>query len=338
MTDPIPVVPPAAPAAPPPPRPFLGLDAERRHILYAVLGAILVFAVGAAVRPGFASPASISAVLLVASFVGLVAAGQTFVILIGGIDLSIPSVLNAAAILLVTSTLGDDSRAVYGITLTLAMGAGLGLLNGVGIAILGVPAVIMTLAMNGIVEGLMLGLSGGLTCQACASYAPPVVQAAVHGSLLGVPLAIYIWVGIIVIVSIVLSFTTFGRRTYAIGNNAVASHLAGINVPLTTILLYALSGLFAALAGILLVGFGGQASLEMGTPYLFESIAAAVVGGVSILGGRGHYLGAAAGAVSLVALATVLQTMNMPEYGRDILYGVVVIALLLAYGREQEGA
>ena len=158
MTDPIPVVPPAAPAAPPPPRPFLGLDAERRHILYAVLGAILVFAVGAAVRPGFASPASISAVLLVASFVGLVAAGQTFVILIGGIDLSIPSVLNAAAILLVTSTLGDDSRAVYGITLTLAMGAGLGLLNGVGIAILGVPAVIMTLAMNGIVEGLKVGI------------------------------------------------------------------------------------------------------------------------------------------------------------------------------------
>ena len=75
----------------------------------------------------------------------------------------------------------------------------------------------------------------------------------------------------------------------------------------------------------------------MGTPYLFESIAAAVVGGVSILGGRGHYLGAAAGAVSLVALISVLQAVNMPEYGRNILYGVVVIALLLAYGREDEG-
>jgi ribose transport system permease protein len=333
-----------APKAPeqPAPRPTsrlpFGLNSDRRHILYAILAAIVVFAIGAAVRPGFASFAGISAVLVVASFVGLVAAGQTFVILIGGIDLSIPSVLNAAAILLVTSTLGDDSRATYGIALTLGMGAGIGLLNGVGIAVLGVPAVIMTLAMNGIVEGLMLGLSGGLTCQSCASYAPGVVQAAVHGTLFGIPLVLYIWALVTIVVSIVLSLTTFGRRTYAIGNNPIASHLAGINVPLTTVLLYALSGLFAALAGILLVGFGGQASLGMGTPYLFESIAAAVVGGISILGGRGHYLGAAAGAVSLVALTTVLQTLNMPEYGRDILYGVVVIALLLAYGRESDSA
>jgi ribose transport system permease protein len=324
--------------AKPPPRAPFGLNSDRRHILYAILAAVVVFAVGAAIRPGFASFAGISAVLVVASFVGLVAAGQTFVILIGGIDLSIPSVLNAAAILLVTSTLGDDSRAFYGIALTLGMGAGIGLLNGIGVAVLGVPAVIMTLAMNGIVEGLMLGLSGGLTCQSCASYAPGVVQAAVHGTLFGVPLVLYIWVLITIAVSIVLSLTTFGRRTYAIGNNPVASHLAGINVPLTTVLLYALSGAFAALAGILLVGFGGQASLGMGTPYLFESIAAAVVGGISILGGRGHYVGAAAGAVSLVALTTVLQTVNMPEYGRDILYGVVVIVLLLAYGRENDSA
>lgn len=312
-------------------------DAERRHILYAFVAAIVVFAIGAAVRPGFASPAGIEAVLLVASFVGLVAAGQTFVILIGGIDLSIPSVLNAAAILLVTSTLGQDSRAAYGILLTLGMGLGFGVLNGIGVALLGVPAVIMTLAMNGIVEGLMLGLSGGLTCDSCASYAPPIVQAAIHGRWFGIPVVLYIWAAIIVVVSIVLSFTTFGRRTYAIGNNAAASHLAGINVPVTTIALYGISGLFSALAGILLVGFGGQASLEMGTPYLFESIAAVVVGGVSILGGRGHYLGAAAGAVTLVALTTVLQALNMPDFGRDILYGVVVIALLLAYGREPEG-
>ena len=236
-----------------------------------------------------------------------------------------------------TTTLGQDDRALYGIIATLGMGVGFGLLNGIGIAILGVPAVIMTLAMNGIAEGLMLGLSGGLTCESCASYAPPVVQAAVHGRLLGIPIALWLWGLVIAVVSVVLSRSTFGRRTYAIGNSSTASTLAGINVPMTTILLYMLSGLFSALAGILLVGFGGQASLGMGTPYLFESIAAAVVGGVSILGGRGHYLGTAAGAVSLVALISVLQAVNMPEYGRNILYGGVVIALLLAYGREDEG-
>lgn len=313
-------------------------NAERRHVLYAAAAAVVIFAAGEAVRPGFASIPGIEAVLLVASFVGLTAAGQTFVILIGGIDLSIPSVLNAAAILLVTTTLGQDSRALYGIAATLAMGLGVGLVNGIGITILGVPAVIMTLAMNGIVEGLMLGLSGGLTCQSCASYAPPLVQVAVHGHLLGIPAALWLWALIAAAVTFVLARTAFGRRTYAIGNNAQASYLAGINVSLATVVLYMLSGLFSALAGILLVGFGGQASLGMGTPYLFGSIAAAVVGGVSILGGRGSYLGAAAGAISLVALISVLQVVNMPEYGRNILYGVVVIVLLLAYGRERDTA
>ena len=103
-----------------------------------------------------------------------------------------------------------------------------------------------------------------------------------------------------------------------------------------TVSLYALSGFFAALAGIMLVGFGGQASLGMGDPYLFQSIAAVVIGGVYILGGRGGYVGAVAGAVTLVALVSVLLAMNMPDYGRSIVYGVIILGLLLAYGREEE--
>ena len=102
----------------------------------------------------------------------------------------------------------------------------------------------------------------------------------------------------------------------------------------TTIALYSLSGLFSALAGIALVGFGGQAALGMGDPFLFQSIAAVVIGGVYILGGRGHYIGTVAGSISLVALISVLLAMNMPEYGRNIIYGVIILALLLLYGRE----
>ena len=314
----------------------LGLTKDRRRILYAYLAAILLFIVGAIVHPGFATHDSITAVLTIASFVGLVAAGQTFVVLIGGIDLSVPWVLNGAAILLVTLSLGQDRLAPYALLLTLGMGAAAGLVNGVVIAFLGVPAVVMTLAMDGIMEGLTLGLSGGMTCQACASYAPPVVQEAVHGSLSGVPTAVILWVAVIAVVSFILSFTTFGRRTYAIGNNPLASYLAGVNVRLITTLLYVLSGFFAALTGVLLVGFGGQASLGMGTPYLFQSIAAVVIGGVYMLGGRGHYLGVAAGAVTLVALVSVLLAMNMPDYGRNIIYGVVILILLLLYGREEK--
>jgi ribose transport system permease protein len=307
---------------------------DQRRILYAIAAAILLFAIGGLIRPGFASLDSIEAVLTVACFVGIVAAGQTFVILIGGIDLSVPWALNAGAILMMSSAASSNGRTPLALLLTLGMGAVVGLCNGVGIAVFGVPAVVMTLAMNGVLEGLTLGLSGGLTCPTCAAYAPSVLQSVAHGTVLGIPAILYLWLAIILVASFVLTFTTFGRGTYAIGNNARASFLAGINVTRTTIILYVLSGTFSSLAGIMLLGFGGQASLGIGEPYLFQSIAAAVIGGVYIAGGRGHYVGAVAGAVSLVALVSVLMALNMPEYGRSITYGVIILMLLLLYGRE----
>ena len=304
-------------------------------MLIAFAAAAVLFGLGDLVRPGFGSLAGIRAVLVVASFVGFCAAGQFFVILIGGIDLSVPWVLNAAAIVLVVQSHGANARALPAILLTLALGAAIGAANGVGIALLAIPPVVMTLAMNGILEGLALGLTGGLTCASCASYAPPVVQAAVHHPIAGVPSVLLVWLALIILVSAALGLTTFGRAAYAIGNNARASFLAGIPVRGMTIALYAISGLFSALAGIALVGFGGQAALGMGEPYLFQSIAAVVIGGVAILGGRGHYIGAVAGSISLVTLVSVLMAMDMPEYGRNIIYGVIILSLLLLYGRER---
>ncbi len=309
---------------------------DERRVLYAICAAILLFVIGEIVRPGFASGQGIESVLIVASFVGFVAAGQMFVILIGGIDLSVPWVLNAAAILLVTTTGGVDLRLSYGLLATLGMGALVGVINGIGVGVFNVPAVVMTLAMNGIMEGLTLGLSSGMTCEACAAYAPPLIQSAVHGHLLGVPAVLYVWLCVAIIVSLALSYTTFGRATYAVGNSAQVSYLAGLRVTAVTIALYGLSGFFSAVAGIMLVGFGGQAALGMGDPYLFQSIAAVVIGGVYILGGRGGYIGTAAGAITLVALVSVLLAMNMPDYGRSIVYGLIILILLLAYGREEK--
>ncbi len=309
---------------------------DQRRILYAVAAAILLFVLGGLVRPGFASLNSIGAILTIACFVGLVAAGQTFVVLIGGVDLSVPWTLNGAAILMMSSAASSDARTPLALLVTLGMGALIGLCNGVGIAVFGVPAVVMTLAMNGVMEGLTLGLSGGLTCPSCAAYAPPILQAAARGTLLGIPAILYLWLAVILVASFVLSWTSFGRSTYAVGNNARASFLAGVNVTRTTVILYVLSGFFAALAGIMLLGFGSQASLGLGDPYLFQSIAAVVIGGVYIVGGRGHYVGSVAGAITLVTLVSVLMALNMPEYGRSITYGVIILALLLLYGREAE--
>jgi len=137
-------------------------------------------------------------------------------------------------------------------------------------------------------------------------------------------------------VTFALSWTTFGRRVYAVGNSERAAYLAGVDVRLVTVALYALSGIFAALAGLALTGFGGSATLGMGDPYLFQSIAAVVIGGTYILGGRGHYLGTVAGAIVLTALISVLLAKSAPDYARDIVYGVVILAILLFYGRQTE--
>jgi ribose transport system permease protein len=308
---------------------------DRRLGFYALGAAILVFIIGEIIQPGFASPSGVKTVLVVASFVGLVAAGQTLVVLIGGIDLSVPWMMNSMAVLLAAVAAGSNGRAAWVVPLVLVAGAVLGVVNGLGVAVLSVPAVVMTLGMNGVLQGLTLGLTGGFTCATCGSAAPPVLDRAVNGTVLGIPGQLIILVVVAALVTVLLSWTSFGRRVYATGTNRRASVLAGVNVVRLTIALYALSGLFAALAGILLTAYGGKATLGMGDPYLFQSIAAVVIGGVSILGGRGHYLGALAGSITLTALVSVLLAKDMPDYGRDIVYGVVVLVIALLYGRAE---
>ncbi len=312
-----------------------GVSANTRRTLYALLGAAALILFGDLIHPGFANWSSLRAMLVVASFVGFVAAGQMFVVLIGGIDLSMPWVLNAGAIVLVTTSMGKSSRLWVGVAAALGVGALVGLANGLGVAWLGVPAVVMTLGMDGVLQGLSVGLTQGLTCQSCSAYAPAPLQRIVMGTLVGIPTELLLWGGVTVAVSVLLTMTTFGRRVFAVGNSARAAFLAGVGVRQVTVALYTLSGLFAAFAGVALVGYGGQVSLGLGDPYLFESIAAVVVGGVAILGGRGQYLGVVAGSITLVAIVTLLQAEQIPEYGRNIIYGLVILAILLAYGRER---
>lgn len=315
-------------------QPWKRLSQSQRGTTLAYLAVILLFLIGGIYRPSFLSPGNVLQLVLLASFVGLVAAGQTFVILIGGIDLSVPWVLNAMAVLLTTSSLGQNSRAWWVVPLVLGVGALIGMVNGLGITLFEIPPVVMTLGMNGIMQGLVLGLTGGFTCATCNSVTPPIVQSTITGQLLGIPAGVIVWALLAVLVGLVLGFTTLGRRIYALGNNTVAAYLAGVNVNVVTVIVYALGGLFAAITGIALASFGQQATLGMGDPFLFDSIAAVVIGGTSILGGRGNYWGTIAGAIFLVVLRAVLQSFSISEAGRSIALGLVILAALLLYGRE----
>jgi ribose transport system permease protein len=298
---------------------------EERGTVLAFAAAIALVIAGGIYRPSFVQPENLATLLLLASFIGIAAAGQTFVVLIGGIDLSVPWVLNAMAILLTTMSLGQNERAWWAVPLALLAGAMVGALNGLGIVLFEIPPVVMTLAMNGIMEGLVLGLTGGFTCNACNSYAPPAVVWLFTGKPIpGVANGLLLWALIAV-----------GVGIYALGNNARATYLSGIDTRAVTVIVYALSGFFAGIAGFGLAAFGQQATLGMGDPFLFDSIAAVVIGGASILGGKGNYWGSVAGAIFLIVLRSVLQEYNIGEAGRSIASGVVILIALLLYGRQR---
>ncbi len=314
---------------------LLALSPGARGTALAYAAAVALFIVGGVYRPSFLLPGNIATLLVLSSFVGFTAAGQTFVILIGGIDLSVPWVLNAAAIILTTTSVGQDARAWWVVPLVLLSGVTAGVVNGLGIVFFEIPAVVMTLGMNGIMLGLVLGLTGGFTCPTCNASVPPSVQTLFTGQVgNGPPNALILWALVVIAVGLLLSRTALGRRIYALGNNPLASYLAGVNVRLVTITVYALSGFFAALAGVALAAYGGQATLGMGDSYLFASIAAVVIGGASILGGRGSYWGSVAGSVFLVVLTAVLLEYRISDAYRTIASGVVILIALLLYGRQ----
>ncbi|MCX5568918.1 ABC transporter permease [Kaistia nematophila] len=295
----------------------------RRHraILLAYLGMIVLLLLTSVVAPGFLSPTHLRSTAVLAAFIGIVALGQTFVIIGGGIDLSVPWVLNSAAVLMTLLAGSQDAPLLWIVPMLLAAGALVGMINGLGVAIFGVPPIIMTLAVNVILQGGILVYTGG----APTSTAPAAIQFLAVGRIAGFPVVLILWIVLAALATILLSKTAFGRYLYAIGTSATVAEFSGVPTLRTTVLAYTLSGFTAALAGMLLTGYTAQAYLGMGDPYLFTSIAAVAIGGASILGGSGHYIGTIAGALVLTILTGLLPALNLSSGALLIVYGVVIL-------------
>jgi ribose transport system permease protein len=303
------------------------------------LASAALFLIGGAIQPGFLNSANLFSILVVASFIGLAGVGQTLVILTGGIDLSVPWVITAGGVMLTTLAAGSNINATWAVPATLAMGGMVGVVNGLGISLMKVPPVVMTLGMNGIMQGLVLWLTNGFTNSSAKAYTPSVISQAMNAKLPGgVPLALVLWALVAVLAWLAISRLTLGRWIYAVGNNPTAAYLAGGRIMLLTVTVYGLCGVTSALTGIVLAGYTGQATLGAGDSYMFSSIAAVVIGGTSILGGKGHYIGTLAGAILLTLLVDVLTLLNIADAGRSILYGLAILAALLLYGRQSEEA
>ena len=208
----------------------------------------------------------------------------------------------------------------------LTVAAAVGFVNGVGIVGLGISPIVMTLAMNGVLQAAALVYCNGSPI----SLAPPGLHWLMRGTLGGLTPIVWLLAGFIVGSTLLLSRTTLGRRLYAVGNSARVARFAGVPVGRILIFAYMLSALCAALVGLMLTGFGFQATLEMGDAFLLPSIAAAVVGGTLITGGRGHYLGMFGGALLLTALSTLLSGLLLPAAVRGIIFGSVLLAAVVA--------
>ena len=270
------------------------------------------------------SPTYLLLQLKVAAFLGIVAAGMMLVVLLGHIDLSVPWTIAASAML--AAAWGGPMAIPVG----LLVGLLIGVVNGVGVAYLRVPSMIFTLGVNVVLRGFMVMLTGGFSPSSQPSSAMLVLA---KGEILGVPNPVLIWIAICLAVAFLLYRTPLGRYMYAIGNRESAVYLSGINTRLVLVASFALCGMLASIAGMLIAGYSSKAFQAMGDPYLLPSIAAVVIGGTNILGGSGRLSGTIAGTVLIVLLQSVLSVMQMPEAGRQIIYGVVIIAMLLAYGR-----
>jgi ribose transport system permease protein len=212
-------------------------------------------------------------------------------------------------------------------------GLAFGLLSGVGVAYLRIPSMIMTLAVNAVAQGLMVVHTGGFSPQDASSRSMRVL--ATGQAVLGIPNAALVWAVVGIAAVFLLTRTTFGRAVYGIGNGERIAYLSGVRTQRVVLGAFALAGGLSALGGVLLAGYASKAAQSMGDAYLLPAIAAVVLGGTSILGGRGSYLGTVAGVILITLLQSILSVMQIEEYGRQIIYGTVIVAMLLLYGRER---
>ncbi len=308
------------------------LDVAKRPLVIALALTVALLLLGEALSPGFASGQQILRLLIVAALLGIVAAGQNLVILGGreGIDLSVGGVVSLSAIVAGNLMNGTDAGIPVAILGCVAVGALFGLINGLGVTLLRIPPLVMTLGMLGVLQGLLVVVRQGIPS---GQAAPALSRFVTQPFLLGLPGIIWLWVLIGLVMAFLLGRTVFGHRIYAIGSNEQAALMAGVPVRTVRVALFVLSGVFAAIAGICLLGYSGSSFANVGEQYMLPSIIAVVFGGTPLSGGKGGYTGTMAGAVLLVILQSILTTVNIDESGRQMVFGATLLVLMLFYGR-----
>jgi ribose transport system permease protein len=292
---------------------------------------LLLYVVTGFFAPGMFTFNGVRSTLLLACPLAILAASQTICMLTGGIDLSTVMTANFAAYVAANQS-GQGPLVALG--LALCVGLAVGLVNGIGVGVFKVNPLIMTLGMASVLLGVVtVGLVGDGFLSGSTRILP-ILRTVASGTLFGpVPNNVIVWALVAAGLIFGLSRTGLGRGVYAVGDNPVACRLAGVRIWQVLLAVYVLSALLAALGGLLFSGISGSVGPDQTNAYLLPSVAAAVIGGTSILGGVGGYTGTILGALILTVLNRLLLTLDTTEAFRQILYGLIVLALAWVYVR-----
>ncbi|MFF9867314.1 ABC transporter permease [Streptomyces sp. NPDC013953] len=312
-----------------------GPRADVRNLTLLGVLAVLV-AVGGITRPDqFLDTANLQLVLTQASVIGVVTVGMTFVITSGGIDLSVGAIVALASVW--ATTVATQEYGFAGILFTaVVVGLGCGLVNGLLIAYGGVVPFIATLAMLASARGLALQITDGrtqiVTVQSVLDLGVP------DSYLLGIPPLVLVFAAVTVVGWLLLNRTTFGRRTVAVGGNAEAARLAGIDVRRQRLHLYLLSGLCCGIAAFLLIVLAGSGQNTNGNLYELDAIAAAIIGGTLLSGGRGTIAGSVLGVLVFTTITNIFALNNLQSDVQQIAKGAIIVAAVLVQRRTARDA
>jgi ribose transport system permease protein len=304
-----------------------------RKRLVTVLGLVVVLIGIAIMSPYSLHPVSFLNTTKEASYLGVVAIGQTIVMLTGGIDMSLYEIVSLTNVFAANFMQPKGYSIILITILSLLLAAAIGMVNGTMIAKTGIPSIIMTIAMGFAVRGTYLVLTKG----APRGDIPDVIRFIGRGKIFNlVPVALFVWLGLAILTVLVLTRTPAGRAIYCTGSNPLAARLSGIRTDMVIITAYMTSSITAAVTGLLVSGYLGMGTLNAGEGYLLAPIAATVIGGTTFAGGIGGVGGTIIGALIIRYLDNLLTLLRAKYAGKLVVQGIIIGGIAMIYSRQKE--
>jgi len=320
---------------------FAGGEGRSRRVLQPSLivyvAPVVLFLLVGLKLPSIMSKSGLLSVLVLAAVLGIAAIGQTLAILIAGVDLSIPATIGLANVLVTTLTLaGWSFLSICALLAVLSLI--IGVVNGALSSLFNLHPLVVTLGTGAVITGAILEHTHGETGGVVPGFITDAVSPLGRTLGLPVPLAVVVWALLSVVILFMERRSTIGRRIFALGANPTAARLSLVNPVITRIVVYTIAAACASVSGVLLAGFSGGASVDIGRPYLFSTITAVVVGGTALIGGRGGYGRTIAGVFITIEVQTLLIGLKVGASMQQVFLGLIILVLVTIYGRERSVA